>query len=567
MDDIEKLECLYLQVPLQEPAQDLEMVSALGGDKEQNSVPGNACPEGLSLKRLLLSITSSMLGAGVLFFHTAIAKGGLLAFGFSVCVSTIGMVAVAECSYRALKAPEMANAQNTPMTYSQLVGATFKKIEIWLKASLIVQAGISILIYQTLIWGWMDSNIELITRSFLQEGGLGVAVVKVILAVPLLAVFLYFSILKEPGDGVTMQIMSISSMGALVLLLVAILCIVHYYMMPVSTQSLTDHIPQLVKGSSPTLIEFLSSVSIIYFGMNSLQNIPIYMSAAKLEKKRNVLWPLLAGIVIVYMVFCCISIEGYFLASAAGFPKKGTDILTLTSKIMQDYSHEYSGYLLVLTEGLVGLFKAATSIVLMNSFMWQCYTYRTLAISLYMSAKYTPDGDERFNLSHLFKRVMPECVSRFCVITLLDLIRKIGNSLPRFIRKTLDIQERATSLLDEEERQKIKVAAYHAKLRWVVGTLIFVLNTVAVILKVDLTMVIQVSGGLIASFLSLLVPAVLLMGHGHIKRSTSKRWFDYVSIFLMIITFFTLSISCILDTVKRFAQPELEAAVNSTASP
>lgn len=467
--------------------------------------PNNHKEKYLSGIQLKLSIISTTIGAGVLFLHSAFVTGGLLAFLAAVLLSAVSIFSVTECVYvryrKTVREDDLYDEHPYPikMTYLSLISTNYKFIQGLLTVLLIIKSGIAITVYQTLVWTWLYNIIHVFNENILGLSSRLERVLQIVFSVVLLCMFCKYSIQKEPGKSRIMQKLSAISLTLLVVLLVIIICI-----QPI------DHskpiFSDFLLGRSPSVLNFIKAVAIAYFGLNPHHHIPVYMSKTEVKSKRKMVVPLSVGISVVYLITGTIGAEGYFLAYKNNFKNSDNDIFVLISDILQNRSYYQAA------EFLIVIFKIAISAILTNAFIWQCYTYKALVIDIYEKLKeYTTV--RRHYLYNKLRRLS----DNIYIIRIRYKTQKIFNIVTEWIRKC------KTSSESTEERI----------CRYIIGLYIFISTTLIISLEISLQSIIQFSGALISSFISLLMPALLLLWNRHITTEGKKRWFDYFSIGFM----------------------------------
>ncbi|KFG25372.1 uncharacterized protein NESG_02146 [Nematocida ausubeli] len=509
-------------------------------------------------RKLYFSIASSMLGAGVLFLHSALIGGGLLAFVLAVILSVTGILSITECIFRTRKnnlAAEEPSSGIKQVTYASFANLKPKYIQGILIFSLIVQSANSILIYQTLIWGWIYSIIEFLFGSIFHMENIYIKNIQTVLSVPLLFILWMYCINKSPGDSKYIQLIATVSIMSLTILLGTLLVIFYnVFELKMPDASVWR---SLVIGKTPSVFNFCTSIATAFFGLNSHCNIPIYLDRVKLKNKRSMLYPMAITSSLVYFTFFIVGVEGYFLVFANNLNGVNSDILSAMSLALASTSKMSFATAYILTEVLVSLFKLAISIILLNSYMWQAFTYRALIMDFCHTVRYKNNGEKRLPFLEKLADVIPQAAKDFFTETVPNAFYRAVQRLPKRIQERLGVYKDDTeSSLDGSENESDTV------LRYVVGSVIFALTTVLAIIGLDLTLIIQLSGAVIASFISILVPAILLYHNRHISAKKNKRWFDNIVITVLLFGFMLLVST---GFAKTYYEISNASVINTTA--
>ncbi|KAI5143831.1 hypothetical protein NEPAR04_1967 [Nematocida parisii] len=485
-------------------------------------------------KELYFTIISSIIGSGVLFIHSAITNGGILSFIIASMLSYIGIISITESVFRGRK-NEMLTGQavhdQDEVTYVSFAKLRPRFLHVLFTVLLVTLMLITTIIYQTLIWKWTYDNIEFLFGDMLSISNQNINIIKGIASFLMIIVLWWYSVIESPGDTKNIQIIMNISIVLLSVVLAVFLVIIYTVFEP-SIPS-TDTLKYLVIGKDPSVVNFFGSVATTFFAINSHYNIPVYMSKVKISTKRSALYPVLISNTLVYILFFIIGIEGYFLVRANEFSGTNSNILTSISLVLDSNKHDNDhNTVYVAAQSLISVFKLAMSVILLNSFMWHMFSYRTLIMQFIQRVINNPTVIRIFSIKNSVILNITNFIKKIFTESIPNLFMKIISYLPESIPKYFERTFIRTGDKTDESPGNSKVL-----LRYVIGTVLFSITTLIVMLQIDLNIIIQVTGAVVSSFTSILVPSILIITNRH---RYNKRWFDYLTVSFMIVGFIVL---------------------------
>ncbi|KAI5190984.1 hypothetical protein NEMIN01_1317 [Nematocida minor] len=517
---------------------------------------------------LYMSMISSMLGAGVLYLYICFESGGVVSFFLAMLFSYTSLISVTECVYRRQKidvhnAPEDEEKSVNSMTYTRLAKID-KRVFRWiLSCALTIQSAISVIIYVSLISVWAYSNVDFFQNRIYAFSDATKYIVKAAMTLAGLIMLWMFSVQKEPGDSPHMQIISVVSIVSLSIFLAIIIAIVYSMFSFSFDYPNYNLVSGVLVGKDPGVFNFLRAVSVAFFALNTHHNIPIYLSKTELMDKRNMIKPMLMGSLLVCCIYATIGFEGFLLSYSNSFKNTDKDILTSMSIILDSHKAAKSESLHLLAEILVFVFKIAISSILMNTFMWQSYTYRNLITDVYRSTKKEASKSKTFyRAKRKLSEMMPCKVKEFFRIQ----VSETYTSIKKWIKSKMGRDENVVMITPPEKKDEEKEKE-SGVLRYIIGTFVFLSTILVVLMEVNVEKIINLSGALIASYITLFIPSCMVYENMHISKSHGKRWFDYCSISIMMCGFLSLSINGIVSAFYSITSAnEMAAAMNATGS-
>ncbi|KAI5166567.1 hypothetical protein NEIRO03_1172 [Nematocida sp. AWRm78] len=485
-------------------------------------------------KELYFTIISSIIGSGVLFIHSALTNGGILSFIIASILSYIGIVSITESVFRGRKneiVTDQVVHDKNEVTYVSFANLQPRFLHVLFTVLLVTLMLITTIIYQTLIWEWTYNNIEFLFGDVLSISNQNINIIKGIASLLMIIVLWWYSVIESPGDTKNIQIITNISIVLLSVVL-AIFMVIIYTVFKPNIPS-TDTLKYLVIGKDPSVLKFFGAVATVFFAINSHYNIPVYMSKVRISTKKSALYPVLISNTLVYILFFIIGMEGYFLVRANEFNGANSNILTSISLVLDSNKHDTDhNTVYIIAQTLISVFKLAMSIILLNSFMWHMFSYRTLTMQFIQRIINNSMVIRIFSIKNSVILNITDFIKKIFTESIPNLFMKIISYLPESISKRFERNSIRTSNKMDESTGNSKVL-----LRYVVGTVLFSITTLIVMLEIDLNIIIQVTGAVVSSFISILVPSIFIITNRH---THNKRWFDYLTVTFMIIGFITL---------------------------
>ncbi|KAI5187609.1 hypothetical protein NEHOM01_2307, partial [Nematocida homosporus] len=359
---------------------------------------------------------SAILGAGVLYMHAGIFTGGILAWVIGVGVCALSSFYISQAVYRKMrhieeekakweKEKEALRVQNyfalnktldttddsnekMAVDYPGLIGTGSPVIQKLLSFSIGFQGAASLIIYMGLLFIWSADIIKFLTPAdWIDTTKQNV----IIYAVSGLIVLVCGKhAIKRPGkDSKVITTLSALCIAVLFGIVLSMLLLIIFNPNTASNTPETftsESVKGLAAGVHFPSLSFISGTASMLFALCSHQNIPIYQSKMQAKRKRTLVSVAFGALVIMGLFFLGIGAIGYFVvynpvnASNPSYSPK--DILSELSQILSDPSgSKVNSSLQSIFKWLIAGIKLSMFPVLINAFMWQSITYRTVLLS------------------------------------------------------------------------------------------------------------------------------------------------------------------------------------------
>lgn len=381
--------------------------------EERASPPAPAYLTGLGL---IFVIGSAIVGSGLLFVHTTIFDGGLLAglLGCLLCISgsvlvseaiythpklprvvlqegrlseTTGMLSSAEAETDDVQAaPKRKQAQPQNLSYIDLLRHNHPIFRYLLMFAVALQSSISLVVYVGLMKKWLlltltEANVSVVLNAMGQSAQINYADLANAFFVGVVGICIYLSTIRKPSSNKVFPGISCMCVLGLLVLIILLLDMVARYPICSEIHNLTfsyEAFTGLLVGLKPSLLGFLRAMATILFATNSYQNIPAYQTAMKPGRKRDAFIPIVSTEAVVSLVFLALGVGGYFISyfgPNSDFVPKDilTDLGTILAKNLK-VQEEKKAVFQFFIWGLRGLML----FVLFSAYLWMTFILRTI---------------------------------------------------------------------------------------------------------------------------------------------------------------------------------------------